>query len=314
MEKYASPRGVDLLKHLIFSFAENATHELVETCDKMIREGSHGASVIPARGVWAKVLGLLREIEKVLPGVIDAMTAAQKTVSGFSSVLSSSFTVIEEKAPSGFYAGASLWKMIWVSYYVFYMAINLTLLIWILWFSGFLCSRPAPEQGEYEPPTTFKERMERCCASCNACFRSCLQDSKACFWAVVILLEILVLVAFLLSLVMAILAGIKIFVHVGCAKVYILGDDTICSEMMVALGKWLESFLAKDVTTPLDVCEKRNLLVCELIGNALLKSCIFTVVGGLLGAFFNFQLIIETAILHEQAIWNRIADDVAKEL
>jgi len=127
----------------------------------------------------------------------------------------------------------------------------------------------------------------------------------------VILLEVIVFVLFIVSIVLCLLAGVKAFLSAGCTTVYVLGDDTICQGVLSVIQIWLTSFLADvgDLTT---ACQSQSLLTCELIESKTKQAVVFTIIGSLVAAVLSFQMIIESAIMHERARWRQIFDDEAK--
>mmetsp|Transcript_63648 Transcript_63648/g.148412 ORF Transcript_63648/g.148412 Transcript_63648/m.148412 type:complete len:940 (+) Transcript_63648:53-2872(+) len=301
---YSSSSAMNSLDAIVDSFIRNATAELYDTCNKLVTSPRLARGVlVPVNGVWAKTLRILREIGDAVPGVIESMEAARAATNSFSSSLSSVFDTLHEKAPVGFHKGAGVWKTIWVVYYLVFLCVNLFMFLWIMWFSGFLGGEPIPEE-EYEPPMTMRERLRVCCLSCNACLRANLSNNHAIFWSILLAVQILVIVAFLVALLLCVLAVIKLFVFSGCAQFYMLGDVTVCSEVMKNIKYWLDTFLSQDFISPWTVCHERQLLTCNLISRDLLTSSVLTVVGGLLASFFDFQVIVETAILHERALWS----------
>jgi len=63
-----------------------------------------------------------------------------------------------------------------------------------------------------------------------------------------------------------------------------------------------------------EACNNHNLLLCEKIQVDLMNSAMYTIIGSFLSVIFTFQLIFDTAILHERARWRRIADELTKEV
>mmetsp|Transcript_111943 Transcript_111943/g.311653 ORF Transcript_111943/g.311653 Transcript_111943/m.311653 type:complete len:945 (+) Transcript_111943:88-2922(+) len=313
--EYASSNEVDSLEDAVRVFKHNATDELFEACNRFVlNEPEFGKISVPEDSVWARILRILREIHETLPVVIDALEVARIKVASLASKLAFTFRTIADHAPDHLHHGARFWKILWVTYYILFLIVNFLMLVWIIWLSRFLSGDPLPKQEDYEPPRTMRERLQVFCSNCNMCLKALLIDNRACFWSILLFVEIIVFVSFVTTLILTILALIKLFIHAGCSEFYILGDDTVCSEVMVNIKVWLETFLSSDFLTPYDVCGNRYLLTCRLIGNDLLRSSMLTVVGGFAGSFFNFQSIIEAAILHERVRWYRAYQDLQKEL
>merc|ERR1719152_572635 len=130
-----------------------------------------------------------------------------------------------------------------------------------------------------------------------------------CLWSMILIMQIVVLLVFIVSILLTILAGVKVFVTAGCSQVYIINDDKVCTETMKHLGTFLETFHVGEDVTSLDfVCDVQQLKTCQMI-----TSTIYTVVGSFAATIFSFQLILNTAMLHERARWNRVLDKMGAE-
>mmetsp|Transcript_59468 Transcript_59468/g.186405 ORF Transcript_59468/g.186405 Transcript_59468/m.186405 type:complete len:398 (+) Transcript_59468:2-1195(+) len=312
MNGLASREAIGDIMATVDGFRANATEELVAICDRLVN--ATPSIEVPANSTWAKVSRILRDIEAILPGVIELLEVAQMRTAGFSSSLSSTFEAMEDKLPLGFHLGARVWMMIWVGYYVFFLVVDAVMLVWILWVSGVMAKVAKEREEEYQPPQTLGERLQVCWAGCNACLRARCVDGKLCFWSLLIFIELFVFVAFLVSLLLSVLALVKVFIHAGCNQLYMLGDGVVCTEVMANVKFWLTTFLNRDFLTPMTVCDERQLMTCNLISKDLLKSSALTVVGGFLGSFFTFQVILESAVLHERARWVLALKDAQRVL
>merc|ERR1719253_94970 len=124
------------------------------------------------------------------------------------------------------------------------------------------------------------------------------------FWSVLIFVDILVLVTFYVCLTLCVTVAVAIFAHSGCAQLYVLGDMTVCSEALGVVGKLL-SFLGGGTYIQEGVCGHHYLLTCNVFTTSLKGQGVLTGVAGFLASFFSFNLLVESAVLHERARWQR---------
>lgn len=265
--------------------------------------------------IWSTLQYTLSILSSALPQVVADLKFARKEVSSVSSTLNSIFTTFSAKGPPIFDLVAKLYKMVWTAYFVLFFLLTLGVLFYGLWASGFLGGPQAAANvsGEewYERPSGFRDRCAICCHCCDGCLRGCA-DSHLCFWGFIILFQIIVLILFVVSIVLCLLAGIKAFIVAGCAEVYLLGDPKICTGTLATVKGFLLTFLQTTGIPLANTCDEKTLLTCQLIGEKLKTSSMFTVLGSLIAAVFSFQMIVESAILHERARWRRIFDEESK--
>jgi len=184
------------------------------------------------------------------------------------------------------------------------------LLYYGFWAGGFF-GGPSPlgaaEEGSAEAPKSFKERVSLCMDSCSVCMKK-YHDTELCFWSVILLAQVIVLILFILSILLCAVAGIKAFLLAGCTQMYILGDEDVCREELGNVRRFLSSFFIRDAMEPLyGACGDNNLLTCQLITHKMIASGVLTTVFSVLGTLFGLQLVVNSAILHEQARWRRLA-------
>merc|ERR1719238_702894 len=98
------------------------------------------------------------------------------------------------------------------------------------------------------------------------------QDMHLCFWGCIIVAEIVILVMFLVSLVFCILAGIKAFVAFGCNQIYVLGDDSVCTNILLGIRDWMSTFWTDMPSNINDACEVRTLTACKAISSDMMGS------------------------------------------
>lgn len=61
-----------------------------------------------------------------------------------------------------------------------------------------------------------------------------------------------------------------------------------------------------------ETCDRKSLLMCELIGEKMQTSMIYTSVFSFASAIFQYQLLSESAILHERARMHCIVQELQK--
>merc|ERR1719313_2198890 len=85
------------------------------------------------------------------------------------------------------------------------------------------------------------DRLKCCWNSCTTCLRDC-SETQCCFWSMLLLGQLFVLIIFIISLVLCLLAGVNMFISSGCAAVYVLGDDDVCTETLLTLQNFITTF------------------------------------------------------------------------
>eukprot|EP00747_Dinoflagellata_sp_TGD_P162216 gnl/TRDRNA2_/TRDRNA2_179570_c0_seq1.p1 gnl/TRDRNA2_/TRDRNA2_179570_c0~~gnl/TRDRNA2_/TRDRNA2_179570_c0_seq1.p1 ORF type:complete len:938 (+),score=209.71 gnl/TRDRNA2_/TRDRNA2_179570_c0_seq1:75-2888(+) len=344
MQKYASPVGIARLEKQVENFVNNAKKDILAVANKVNAKMHHaaqqsnfeyghknlsnaselswllqetakqspdaGPEMPSLTGVWEQVNGVLSALQGTLPTVVKTLKQARKEVSTVQAYLESLFSVFKAKGSPVFDLAASLYKTLWTLYFVLFALLMLGVLYYAFWASGWFGGPQSnkDEDSEYEPPKTFFERLACVFRSCSAGMRSC-QDSHMCFWSVIIFAQILVVVLFVVSIVLCVLAGVKALLATGCAQVYILGDVSICGTALRGLRGWLETFLANLGSRGVQpFCEQNNLLTCSIIANKMITSILLTCIGSMVAAVVSLQMIIEAGVLHERARWNRLMD------
>jgi len=199
---------------------------------------------------------------------------------------------------------------IWLLYYFLMLPIPLTLLFYAFWSGGFFGGPGAkvPQEG---PPPERNTFVEKCCGSFQDCCRVCCcchdwieyGGAEMCFWSVCLLLQFVVLILFILAIVTTIIAAIQMFLAAGCAQIYLLGDQSICGNVLAAIRMFLETFIPDVVKADFPQhCVDKKLLTCELIGSKMMSSSMMTIAGSFLAATFTFQMLIESGTLHTRAL------------
>lgn len=251
---------------------------------------------------------MLRKVQAMLPTAIKYLKFARKEISAVSATMKSIFTTLKLKGLPLFEQVSTLWKVLFVLYFFFLFPLTLLILLYSFWASGYLGGPPQPkaEDDQYVEPKNFFEKCGVCCASCCACMRSC-HDKQLCLWSFLLFFYVVVLLIFIMSIVFCILAGVKIFLGTGCAQIFLLNDSKICTETVNIMSVFLPSFAVKDGIVPLSMtCDHFSLTTCDLIRNRMMTSSKLTVIGSFVATMFSFQLIFETAMLHERLRWRNL--------
>lgn len=334
MEEYSTPKGIARLDKMVEDFGETAKDNVLGVVNKRVdslldktwpaADGASGLLTIsvdagdsdsPDAGSvahkleaaeekftdsLAKVTTLLTNLQAMLPDVIKTLKNARKEVSAVSKKLHSTFSTFKSNGPETFLMISKVYSTAWTAYYILFATMTTCVLFYGCWASGICGSRA---DVEYEGPKTTWDRMCCCCRACTACLRGC-HDSHLCFWSVIILLEVIALLLFIIAILLCVLAGVKAFISSGCAQIYILGDDSICTGSLGQVQNFLKTFPHSESR-----CNNSTLLTCMLIGEKMKKSVIHTTLGSIMAAVFSFQMIIESAVLHERARWVKYFDE-----
>jgi len=129
-------------------------------------------------------------------------------------------------------------------------------------------------------------------------------------------MQIVALLLFIMSILFTIIGGIGILLATGCSEIYVLDDNEICQTSVGFMKEFLSTF---SVGTPsglnplTSACGNHHLLLCEMISSKLTDSAMYTIVGSFLACIFTFQLIFDTATLHERARWMRKMAEAEEE-
>mmetsp|Transcript_32146 Transcript_32146/g.84904 ORF Transcript_32146/g.84904 Transcript_32146/m.84904 type:complete len:1034 (+) Transcript_32146:79-3180(+) len=260
---------------------------------------------------WTNIVNMLRSLTNLVPTANMALRQAREPVSSAASQLDSIFVVFEVRGPAIFDTIAYYYSVLWTLYFILLTPLTLGVLYYGFWSGGFF-GGPAPidkDEDEEAPPRTWREKCGVCVRSCGICGMR-YHDTQFCFWSAIIVMQVVVLVVFLVAVALCVLAGVKAFVLTGCSQVYMLNDATICTSTMNMLRNFLGTFFVSDAVEALEnVCPTNNLMTCQLINAKMKSSVIMTTVFSLLGALFSLQMLIESAVLHEQARYRRMYNE-----
>jgi len=324
LEKYSGEKGVTLLRNQVKDFVENAPKEIEAILNNNTNQTDSGNTTGTALvqisqpaggGSFDAMTTTLHSLQSVLPPVLSNLKFAKEEVSRLSSTLDSVFDVFKHSGLPVFNKISSLYKKIWIAYFVLLSLFTLAILYYAFWASGFFGGPKKHEDEESHPePKSWREKCAVCWRSCTTCMRN-TSETDCFFWSVLLLLELLVLVIFLISVVLCLLAGVKAFVASGCSSIYVLGDELICTQTLMLVQSWLTTFNAGQPDVDINkVCTASDLMVCDLISSKMKTSTILTTVFSLLAAIISFQLLVESAVLHERARMRRLIDQLGYDL
>lgn len=253
---------------------------------------------------------ILHSLEHILPQATKALIFAKKEVSMLSKTLNNIFKVFKKEGPDTFNGIDGMYGNVWMLYYFLMLTLPLSMLWYAFWAGGF-CGGPGskiPQEGEDKERTSA---YQKCCGCLEDCCRvlCCCHEwieyggAEMCFWSVIILLQVVVLVLFLLAIVITLIAAIQFFLASGCSQIYLLGDMSICGGVLQALRDFLETFIPGVSSDDFPQhCVDTQLLTCDLIGSKMTSAATYTVVGSFLAAAMTFQMIIESGQLHSRAL------------
>lgn len=284
---------------------------------KGLQEPSTSATAIVAAGeaasaALAKVINLLTNLQAMLPDVVNTLKDTRQDVSAVASQLLSTFTVFKLQAPPLFYDLGEFYRKLWLAYFVLFVLMTVSILAYAVWASGFVDGPRPPTSAEtYERPEGFAERLATCWRSCTAWLCGC-HDSNMVFWSVVIYMEFFLLALFIVAIALCIVSGLNTFVNAGCTQMYILGDNGVCHGILGMIRTWLSSFMGAARRID-NVCVEQQLLTCDIIGDKLRNSTICITIGSTCAVVFTFQMLVESAILHERARWIKLLESIEKD-
>jgi uncharacterized protein YoxC len=333
MMEYTTPKGIHHIHMKIDNFVERAAEDVEQIVDKILqRTGLYSDLHIPddfnekisalAIGSWKAhgpddaivngvvdtvftvihvVKDLLDLLKSFLPTVISDIKFAKKEVSSVASTLKSIFAIFKDMGGKLFDEIADTYASIWTMYYLVFVFLTTIILFYAFWAYDWF------KPDEHTPRQPSDNMALECCCGFLDCMRDC-QDSAICFWSCILVSEVVILIMFCVGILFCIIAGIKAFVAFGCAQIYVLGDNHVCTNIMVGLQSWMETFW-KDMPSNIeDACESDTLVACEAMSKTLMSSAKQTVIGSFVAAFFSLQMIFLSAKLHERARYNHVIE------
>mmetsp|Transcript_85439 Transcript_85439/g.226922 ORF Transcript_85439/g.226922 Transcript_85439/m.226922 type:complete len:896 (-) Transcript_85439:26-2713(-) len=331
MSKYSTEKGFDQLISEARGFAGDASKDIMLVVDHYATERLHFIECklnltnctskeksedmpVVLSGAFTFLTTTLQELKSVLPVVIDNVKFAKSEVSKVHAGMRSVMQTLQGKAPPMFYQISSLYKTLWVSYFVFFGLLTIGMLFYGFWASGWFGGPSlATAEESFEPPHTVTDKVRVCWRSCNACMRDC-HDSHLSFWSVLLLMEAVVLVLFVVAVVICIVGGIQAFMSAGCSQVYVLADRTICTVALKTMQTFLKTFWADRASADInETCVGESLLTCRLIAEQMVSAVKLSMFGGLVASVLSLQLLVDSAVKHEQVSFRRLLNAEAKE-
>jgi uncharacterized protein YoxC len=333
MMEYTTPKGIHNIHMKIDDFVHQAAKDVNEIVDRILsRTGLDEEGSIPenvderisalALGTWREhgpedavvdgvvntvffvfhvVKDLLDLMKSFLPTVISDIKFAKKEVSSVASTLKSIFAIFKDMGGKLFDEIADTYASIWTMYYLVFVFLTTIILFYAFWAYDWF------KPDEHTPRQPSDNMALECCCGFLDCLRDC-QDSALCFWSCILVSEVVILIMFCVGILFCIIAGIKAFIAFGCAQIYVLGDNHVCTNIMVGLSSWMETFW-KDMPSSIeDACESDTLVACEVMAKTLMSSAKQTVIGSFVAAFFSLQMIFLSAKLHERARYNHVIE------
>jgi len=223
--------------------------------------------------------------------------------------MASVFTTFSIMGPALFNDVSLAYGALWTIYFILLLPLTLGTLWYGMWASGWMGGPQAadwPEETEEEAarPKSFTDKMRTCYTACCICCGKC-HDSLICFWSCLIVYQVIVLVIFIVAIVLCMLNGVKVFLTSSCVQIYMLDQDDMCQNVINSVKGFISTFTV-DAAIPLEeTCNKKSLLMCELIASKMQTSMIYTTIFSFASAIFQYQLVIESAVLHERAAMRR---------
>jgi len=309
--KYASPHGIQTMESLVEQFVRDAPNELVDIAHDVANR-PWGNSTVMEFGVWPKLRAFLADLQGLLPHVVAAMEAARGGVISVSGSLSTNMEALNAQAPL-FHKSAHIAKASFAWYFVMWLFITLGIAAFNFRVSGFLGGTALEADKEYEPPQTLKERLRVCFSGAAVCLNKCTLDNPLFFWSVLLLVDILVLVSFYVCLTLCVAVAVGTWAQSGCAQLYILGDETVCSEALGIMRKMLGFLSGYPYHIAEDACRAHYLMTCKVFTRELAGQGVLTYFAGFLASIFSFNLLVESANLYERARWQQYRKDVLKD-
>lgn len=263
----------------------------------------------------------LQQMTSILPVAQGALQQSQDVVMRLAANLDSIFIQLRTQGPSIFETVSFYWNIIWGLYFVLFGGLTTGLLMYGLWASGYFGGpQPLAEKTQEEREAIEAGGMSGCFASvryaCCTCLCGGCHDNALCFWSSIILMQLVVLILFVISIAIALIAAVKLLLVQGCLQVYLLNRPAVCSESLVTVQGWLSTFGIReldhisDQAGFADACVSEELLTCNRIAHAVSTGSVLTVAAAFLATLVSLQLLIESARLHERAVWMRqIATD-----
>lgn len=266
--------------------------------------------------VFEEIRTLMGDLMSLLPSAVSTVNGARDEVAQVAQVMTAIFEKFGVLAPSLFDDISFAYSALWTVYFIFLLPLTLGTLYYAMWASGWMGGPQAAdwqEQSEEEAarPTGFCDRLSTCWTACCICCGSC-HDSAMFFWSCIIIYQVIVLVIFIVAIVLCMLNGIKLFFTSSCLEIYMLDQSDMCLSVLNSVKGFISSFVVDPLIPLEDTCNRKSLLMCELIGAKMQRSMVYTTIFSFVSAILQFQLVIESCVLHERARMRRIVQEMQK--
>jgi CheY-like chemotaxis protein len=263
-------------------------------------------------------VSLLRSLANLLPTSVEALKAARREVSRLHSQLGNTFATFQARGPAIFDDAAFYWRIIWCVYFLVLLPLSALMMYYAMWAGGYFGGPEAIHEEVGLPPVrTCSERFWACFRACSVCSQK-YHDTQLCFWSAVLLMEAVALVIFVVTILLCILGGVKMLLMQGCGEIYVLHDEAVCTEALANVRRFMDTFLLDESMSAMNgieldkACGQYNLLTCDMIVARMKSSTLLTTVFSFLATLFSLQLIIDSAVMHEQATFRRLAATVSE--
>jgi len=259
--------------------------------------------------VFEEVRTLMNNLMALLPSAVATVNGARGDIVQVAQMMTSIFETFGTLGPELFGDISFAYSLLWTVYFVLLLPLTVGTLFYGCWASGWMGGPAAADWGEETEeemarPKTFCGRLSTCYNACCICCGKC-HDSMMCFWSCMIIYQIIVLVIFIVGIVLCMLNGIKLFFSSSCLTIYMLDQSDMCLAVLNSVKDFIPTFVVDPLIAIEDTCNAKNLLMCELIGEKMQTSMLYTTIFSFTSAIFQFQLVIESAVLHERARMRR---------
>jgi hypothetical protein len=256
---------------------------------------------------WRNLVTVLESFLRIIPPADHALRFAKREWGALAEDVDVIFYTLGHGAPPLFSEASRLWKRLWVTYFICLLPISLFSIYYAMWAGGYFGGPSVQEEeGDIPKPKTWRAKLRVLWRSSTFCMKD-YHDTTACFWSTLILTESIVFLIYLAAVVLCLFAFMRTAVWWTCSHLYVLYDPATCDSIIGNLSKFLSSFvLSSTGASHLEnSCSDHGLITCAIITEDMHRHHVLTVGCGFLGTLCYLHLIIESAILHEEARFRR---------
>eukprot|EP00929_Paragymnodinium_shiwhaense_P044435 TRINITY_DN22801_c0_g1_i2.p1 TRINITY_DN22801_c0_g1~~TRINITY_DN22801_c0_g1_i2.p1 ORF type:complete len:965 (+),score=264.31 TRINITY_DN22801_c0_g1_i2:125-3019(+) len=255
---------------------------------------------------WRNMAALMRALHKNVPTAVELLEQVRVQARAASKELEVASEQIKESvAPAAL--GGKAWKAVGIALFVFWLPPYLGLLYYAFWGGGYFGGPQPIDDAEYEPPSTFRERMSacwRCC--CNWC--TSWNDTQTCMISTVVLMQLMILVMFLLANAVGILCALFIILGSLCSALPIVSSASDCSAIINGITTLFPAFYVSNPGEDMSgACGAYSLVTCDVMAPRLKTGALLCIAGSWLAIILTSELIIQFAAMHECVKYRRIA-------